>query len=438
MRRWDGALIVWAKELKDILRDRRTIISMVLVPILFYPLLSIGLGSVIAMQIAKTQAESQMILVLPHDADSRFVQNLAGVEKIVLVTADSVKPALAKSAQSDSTISPADVERLFSGPIDALPDSVKSRIYYRAIAEKLIRAVIEIPSDIGARIQRGDSVVVRTFSDEADIKSEAAGDRLRDWANKIRDSIVTERLTAAGMDRRLLRPVVHQFVDVAPPAKKSGFFIGMFLPYMLVLLMMTGGMYPALDITAGEKERGTLETLLVAPVSRWHLAIGKFLTVATAGMVTTALATVSMAVSFGIGGTRFGGDGSQSISIGFSAITMLWIFLLMIPTAVLFSAILIAISIAARSYKEGQSYVTPLLMAAIMPAMVSMVPGLELNPVLAFIPVVNICMAMKEVILGIYHPGMIALVFLSTALYAAFALFIATRLFERESILFRT
>lgn len=438
MKRWDGAFIVFAKEMKDILRDRRTIISMVLIPILFYPLLSMGLGSVISMQIAKTQAESQKILVLPHDADPQFVQMLAGVEKIVLANTDSVRSSLAASATSDSGISPDAVQRLFSGTIEALPDSLKSLIYYRAISDKLIRAAVEIPSDIGVRIQSGDSVVVRIYSDEADIKSEAAGDRVRDWAVKVRDSIVTERLTSAGLDRRVLRPVVHQFVDVAPPAKKSGFFLGMFLPYMLVILMMTGGMYPALDITAGEKERGTLETLLVAPVSRWHLAIGKFLTVVTAGMVTTALATISMTVSFGIGGMSFGEEGVQGMSIGFSAVTIIWILILMIPTAVLFSSLLIAISIAARSYKEGQSYVTPLLMAAIMPAMVSMVPGLELNAVLAFIPVVNICMAMKEVILGVYQPGMIALVFLSTALYAGFALFVATRLFERESILFRT
>lgn len=438
MKRWDGALIVFAKEMKDILRDRRTIISMVLIPILFYPLLSMGLGSVISMQIAKTQAESQKILVLPHDADPQFIQMLTGVEKIVLVNSDSVRAALMASAGADSLISTSAVQRLFSDASDALADSVKSAIYYRAISDKLIRAAVEIPPDIGSRIRAGDSVIVRIYSDEADIKSEAAGDRVRDWAVKIRDSIVTERLTAAGMDRRLLRPVVHQFVDVAPPAKKSGFFLGMFLPYLLVILMMTGGMYPALDITAGEKERGTLETLLVAPVSRWHLAVGKFLTVVTAGMVTTALATISMTVSFGIGGMSFGEEGAQGMSIGFSALTIVWILILMVPTAVLFSSLLIAISIATRSYKEGQSYVTPLLMAAIMPAMISMVPGLELNAILAFIPVVNICMAMKEVILGVYQPGMIALVFLSTALYAGFALFGATRLFERESILFRT
>lgn len=438
MTRWDGALIVFGKEMKDILRDRRTIISMVLIPILFYPLLSIGLGSVVSSQITKTQAESQKVLILPRDADPQFVQMLGRAPKIALASADSVRTALARSARSDSGVTQANIERLFSGAVDALPDSIKSPIYYRAIADKQVRAVIEIPSDIGVRIAAGDSVVVRTFTDEADIKSEAAGDRLRDWAIKTGDSIVTERLTAAGMDRRLLRPVVHQSVDVAPPAKKSGFFLGMILPYMLVILMMTGGMYPALDITAGEKERGTLETLLVAPVSRWNLAVGKFLAVVTAGMVTTALATISMTVSFGMAGTTFGNDGAQTMSVGFSTVTMLWIFLLMIPTAVLFSSLLITISISARSYKEGQSYVTPLLMAAIMPAMVSLVPGLELNLVLAFIPVVNICMAMKEVILGVYHPMMIVLVFLSTALYAGFALFIATRLFERESILFRT
>lgn len=438
MSKWKGAIVVFMKEMKDILRDRRSIISMILLPILIYPVLSFGLGSIISMQIAKSQSEIQKILVLPRNADPEFVRLLGGVEKLVLASVDSVHQALVKSAQSDSAIAPDDVDRIFNGQVESVPDSIKAPIYYQAIADKHIRAVIEVPSDISSRIQSGDSVVVRTYYDNADLSSGSAGGRLEDWTTSIRDSIVGERLTGMGMDKRLLWPVVNQSVDVAPPAKQSGTFAAMLLPYMLIILMMTGGMYPALDITAGEKERGTLETLLVAPVSRWHLAIGKFLAVFTAGLVTTLLAIISMAASIGMGGMKFGTEEVQGVTIGASVVSMIWIFLLMIPTAVLFSSLLVAISIAARSFKEGQSYVTPLLLASIMPAMVSMVPGLELNPVLACIPVVNICMAMKEVILGVYQPGMIALVFLSTALYAGFALLVATRLFERESILFRT
>lgn len=438
MRRWDGAIIVFAKEMKDILRDRRTIISMVLLPLLIYPVLSFGLGSLITSQITKTRAEDQKVLLMPPGANSDYADMLRGVDKIVLADADSVRKALVVAAVTDSSISTPVVDQLFQGDLGAIADSVKSVIYYRAISDKQVRAVIEIPPGAGSRIDAGDSVVVRIFSDETDLKSTSAGNRLRDWASGIRDSIVTERLTALGVDRRLVRPIVHETVDVAPAVKRSGTFMAMILPYMLIILMMTGGMYPALDITAGEKERGTLETLLVAPVSRWHLAFGKFLAVLTAGLVTTVLAIISMAASAGLGGMSVAEAGMPEAAMGFSVVTMLWILVLMIPTAVLFSSLLVTISIAARSFKEGQSYVTPLLLAAIMPAMVSMVPGLELNPVLACIPVVNICMAMKEVILGVSQPGMIALVFLSTAVYAGFALFVTTRLFERESILFRT
>jgi sodium transport system permease protein len=213
--------------------------------------------------------------------------------------------------------------------------------------------------------------------------------------------------------------------------------MAMMLPYMLMILTVTGGMYPALDITAGEKERNTLETLLVAPVARWQIAVGKFLTVLTAGFVTMLLSVASMTISMRWGMAGMSGEGQQSM-FSMSAGTLGWILLLMIPMATLFSALLVVISISARSYKEAQSYVTPLLMIVIMPAMISFVPGIELNLPLTFVPVVNLCLALKEVLLGIAKPVQILAVFGTTALYAAFMLFVATRIFDRESVLFRT
>jgi sodium transport system permease protein len=112
--------------------------------------------------------------------------------------------------------------------------------------------------------------------------------------------------------------------------------------------------------------------------------------------------------------------------------------MLMLPMAILFSSLLVAVSISARSYKEGQSYVTPILMLVIMPAMISFVPGVELNWTLAWVPIVNLCLTLKDVLMGTIRPALFSAVVLTTAVYAAFCLFVSTRIFERESVLFRT
>lgn len=433
-----GTLIVFAKEMKDILRDRRTLISMVLVPILFYPIISIGMGAVISSQIEKSRAAVHDILVLPEGAAPALRESLLAEPQIRAVPGDSIRALLLEYARADSQIQASWVEAVFSPAGESLADSLKQRVYYAAIAEKWIRAAVELPVGLRARIAAGDSVVMGIFADETDIKSESAGDNIRNWARVVRDSLVDLRLAAEGMDRRALHPYWIASTDVAPIAKKSGVILAMILPYMLMILTMTGGMYPALDITAGEKERNTLETLLAAPVARWELAVGKFLAVLTAGLVTMLLATTSMTFSMTMGAAQFDSGSGTAIPFAISATTIGWVVLLMIPMSVFFSALLIAVAIAARSFKEGQSYVTPILMGVIIPAMVSFVPGIELNWGLAVVPVVNLCLALKEVLLGIHDPLLIAVVFFSTTVYAAFALFVATRMFERESVLFRT
>jgi sodium transport system permease protein len=439
--RWTGAIIVFLKELKDILRDRRTIMSMVLVPMLVYPLISVGFGAIIASQIERTQAAQQTVLVLPAGISASEYAMLGGMDKIKFIPPDTVHAFLSAEAARDTSLNASLIGKLFTEDPAAIPDSIKAPLYFHAIKAGVVRAVVEWPSSLAARLGSGDSTVINTYADETDLKSQTASDNLHDWAVHVRDSIVVTRLAAVGMNRATIHPIVHKRVDVAPATKKSGFLLAMMLPYMMVILMLTGGMYPALDITAGEKERNTLETLLVAPVSRWHLAVGKFLTVFVAGIVTMLMSMTSMVLTFKFGAFSFSrGDdvAAMTRSFSMSPTTLVWVALLMIPMAVLFASILITIGISARSYKEGQSYATPMLMACIFPAMISLVPGIQLNPSLAFIPVVNMCLALKEVLLGTQNPAMIGLVFLSTAIYAAFALFIATRMFQRESVLFRT
>ncbi|MBD3298948.1 MAG: ABC transporter permease subunit, partial [candidate division Zixibacteria bacterium] len=322
------------------------------------------------------------------------------------------------------------ITQLADGVFERIPDSIRERVYYELIANEWVRAVVEAPDD-------GDSVSVRIYADQEDLPSDITGDHIETWLEGVRDSLVIMTLSDLGVDRNVLTPIAWSSHDVAPKQKKSGKILALFLPYFLIILTMSGGMYPALDITAGEKERQTLETLLMAPVSRSEIAIGKFLTVFLAGLVSMILATGSMTVFSSIGGAAFStGEGELPFSL--TTETVVWIALLMIPTAMLFASMLVAVSISARSFKEGQSYVTPLLLLVILPAMITFIPGINLTWGLAVVPVINLCLAMKAVLLGTHDIPLILTVFATTAVYGAFMLFVTARIFERESVLFRT
>jgi sodium transport system permease protein len=260
---------------------------------------------------------------------------------------------------------------------------------------------------------------------------------------KYGDSIVKDRLTARNLEVSVLNPFEIKQENVAPPEKVGGAAIGGFLGYFVIVLCLQGAMYPAIDLTAGEKERGTMETILSSPISRVHLVLGKFFLVLTAALVTAALSVTSMGVSFwgsqkfhafDAGGASDAGASQLHISVG----AILSVFLMALPLAVMFSAALLTIALFAKSHKEAQSYITPLMFIVIIPAIAAMLPGVELTPKLALIPILNVSLLCKDLIAGTYHWNLIAIIFGSTCAYAAVALFLAVKMFQRESVLFRS
>jgi sodium transport system permease protein len=200
-------------------------------------------------------------------------------------------------------------------------------------------------------------------------------------------------------------------------------------------------MYPAMDLTAGEKERGTIETILASPVGRTELVAGKFLMVLTASVATAMLSLGSFAVTFSVPlkmMKEFGRAAGGGMSFVISGKGVAAVFFMVLPLAVMFSAALLAISLLARSYKEAQSYIQPLVIVVILPAVAALLPGVELNAKLALIPILNTSLVSKEILTGNYPWGMILLIFGSSCLYAVAALGVAVAAFKRESVLFRT
>ena len=195
-----------------------------------------------------------------------------------------------------------------------------------------------------------------------------------------------------------------------------------------------------------------METILCSPVARIDLVVGKFLLVLTASLATVLFSLMSMGATFMLGGVLLaqgGGGGVAAAAAKGGAAQMgtlptidplglLAVLAMVLPLAVFFAAALMTIALFARSYKEAQSYVSPLIIVIILPAMMAMLPGVELNTRLALVPILNLSLVSKELVSGVWHWHYLALIFGSSCLYAAAALALCVRMFNRESVLFRS
>ena len=397
--------IVYRKELTEALRDRRTLISTLLVPLLLFPLLSVGFGALAVTLVKKAEEETPKVMLLGGADSPQVLEALLADKKIEVVP--------------------------------TTPD------WKDKIVNKEIRAAIAIPDGLEASLAQQNPQTIEIYKYEGELKSSISADTVERSLKTYRDKVIEARLDANHVPSSILTPFRIKQENVAPPEKVGGAAFGGIIGYMVILLCLTGGMYPAMDLTAGEKERGTMETILSSPISRLDLVLGKFFLVLNACLVTAALSVLSMGVSFwgmqqlkAFDVTKNPDAAGMQLHIGFTAV--LSVFLMALPLAVLFSAGLITISLFAKSYKEAQSYVSPLMILVIVPAVAAMLPGVELTAKLALIPILNVSLLCKELVTGTYHWNLIALIFLSTCVYAAASLFLAVKMFQREDVLFRS
>lgn len=260
--------IIYRKELRDALRDRRTLISSIVVPTLLMPLLLFGVGKVMQRAVAEAREEVPAVAVLGGAGAPELLARLAGDARVRLVPV------------------PAD--------------------WREAIAAKRLRAVVEVPERLEERVRAGEAApAVRIFHYQGELKSENGARVTERIVGEHRERVVTERLAARGLGPEAVRPFEVRRENVAPPEKVGGNLFGGLVPYFIILLCFTGAIYPAMDITAGEKERGTMETLLCSPVARLDLVLGKFLLVLTGSLASMFFVVASMAGSALVGGALF-------------------------------------------------------------------------------------------------------------------------------------
>jgi sodium transport system permease protein len=397
--------IVYRKELTEAVRDRRTVISTILVPLLLFPVLSVGFGSLAVVLVGKAKEETPKVMLRGGADSPEVVAGLKKLDKIEIVS--------------------------------ETPD------WKDQIINKEIRAAVEIPAGFQTDVAQQKPDTVKIYDYEGELKSEFATDKVEKYLKDYSDTVVKDRLAAKNLPVGVLKPFEFKRENVAPPEKVSGAAFGGIIGYMVILLCMTGAMYPAMDLTAGEKERGTMETILSSPISRTHLVLGKFFLILTAALGTAALSVLSMGVSFSVlshytGQTAGGRAAAAGFLLHLGPKTVISVFIMALPIAVLFSSVLMTIALFAKTYKEAQSYLTPMTFIVIIPAIASMLPGVELTSKLALIPILSTSLLCKELVAGTYHWNLIAIIFSSTCVYAATALFIAIKMFQRESVLFRS
>lgn len=410
---WTHILTVYRKELRDMLRDRRSLISMIVVPTLVMPGL-IGLMAFLSLKVAREAASATPTVMILGGEDS-----------------PQVLSALRSGLRMEV--------------VPSQPD------WRTRITDKRLRAAIEIPPGFDRAVEQGAKAGLRIYHHAGELRSSFAAGEVRRFLAEHSERLVVARLAERGLPASALKPFAVNTENVAPPEKVGGGMIGGLIPYFFLLLSFTGAMYPAMDLTAGEKERGTMETILCSPVARLDLVLGKFLTILTASLGTVACSMISLGGTLLFGGPLLaqsvasaGTSGARQGAAQIVAMTsldplgMVAVLGMVLPLAVLFSAVLFAVSLCAKSFKEAQTYVSPLIILVLLPAIIGSLPGIELNGRLALVPILNVSLVSKELVAGVWPWKHILLIFGSSCVYAAAALGLAVRLFKRESVIFRT
>ena len=303
------------------------------------------------------------------------------------------------------------------------------------IENEYLDAAIYIDSDYQSQIDQNGQAKINIHFKGTDSFG-ITKDRINGVLKGFENQIVTERMNRLNLKPEVVKAYNLNYKDVASKQEKFGKIAGGWFPYVFIIFGFMGAMYPAIDLGAGEKERGTLETILSSPASRLDIVLGKFLVVMLAAILTAFIALAGMAI--GIQRIpEIPPDFLVIINEVLSPKTIGLIMTLVLPVAAFFSAVLLGLSVYAKSFKEAQSIMAPLNIVIIFPAVIGTLPGIELNTITALIPVLNVSLASKDIIAGVMDPFLMTEVYASLFGLAGLAIFWCVKWFNRESTIFR-
>lgn len=388
---------IFKKELKDTLRDRRTLVMMLIIPILIFPVILNIFVSVSASFNAEAANKTVKIGFIGDD-DAFLYEKLEALpdsfgKKEVII-------------YSDSTMLKEDLRK----------DSLQIGLY-------------SAPG-FNPKMKKHEPVPIIVYFNATDLGMQ---ERAKAYLNAIEDIAKQERYLEMDLKESELEPLAVTYNNVASDKEMVGKLAGGILPYIFIAFGFIGCMYPAIDLFTGEKERGTIETLLTTPVSRLQILFGKMGVVVLSGLLAASCALLGLFLSIEVLDIV---ENEELLAIIHSILTpqfVAMLYALLIPLTVFFAGVMIPVAVYAKSFKEAQSIITPLNIIMVLPAMVGFFPGVELNSVTACIPVVNIVLATKELMAGTLEIGLLVLSFMVMLLLAVGAVIVSYKRFDKET-----
>lgn len=387
-------ITVYKKEIKETFRDKRTLLTAIVMPALIIPLLLFGV----------TKLTSSL---MKKEADKKLKISLIG-------NTDSFKLALQDTAF------------IFLPNLTLADGKI-------AIAKDSLDAIIECTPNFTASIDNLKTSNINLYYKSTNIM---VANRLSKKLETIEKTIINNRIKKLNIPQETLTPFKITEVDIATPKEQIGKMVGGFLPYIFIIFCFLGCMYPAIDLITGEKEKGTMETLLTSPASRFKILIGKILAIATIGLSAATMTIIGL-----VGGLKFmpnlPPDFLATINDMVSLKFMVMLFAMLIPLSLFFSGLLSALVIRAKTFKEAQSIVTPLNFLIIFPALLATIPGVVLNWQTAFVPILNIALATKEIIAGTINMTQYVVIVISLIVIALAAAALSYNQFNKEGMVLK-
>lgn len=400
---------VAAKEILSTLRDTRAIVSNLVIPLILLPTVMLGLPLLLGGLFQReTTTVTELAVQGGRDLPGELVALIEGQNATLVEVSDAVE----------------------------------------AVREDAFSAGMIVPEGFSTEVGGADPVEVVIVAKTGNMRAELNAGKLRAAVDAYRQGLVAERLAEAGLDPSVLTPITVVTQDASSVAERSSGQLAWLIPFFIAIWTLTGGQMTAIDATAGEKERGTLEVLLVAPVRRTEIVFGKFLAVMLFGLSAAVMAIVG----FVLGGTvlrrlflpMVGDGGGEIVAVmgGSLTVTPLMVVLLFVSAVLLagvVSALLLSVTLFARSFKEAQTYVAPLSFVLLIPAIALQFRDLiGTGDAVYWIPVYNVMVLMDDVVTGSAALGPIAITWLVMAIVVAVLLAFANASFRREDVLFRT
>ena len=388
---------LFKRELTDILRDKKTLFMMLVVPIIIYPLLIIGMTFLMS-SVMNSQAE-----------------------KTYLVAFDEEDELAAKIADI----------------IENNPDklSYKLEIVQKSDCKKALEA-----GDIDIYVSKASDGRIALCYLSAKDRSNTALDALTDAFEIYREELQKERIDEAGLDADyLLNPIHYEGEDLSSTEESVGNMIGSIIPFFIVTMILLGALYPSIDVTAGEKERGTLETLLTLPITNFEMIMSKFLAVSCIACASAVLNVFSMggAMAFLVSSSMsLAEDINLEIHYETFIPGILFTLVVMVFFALLVTAVCMCTCVFAKNFKEANNYVTPVMLIFMFGSYAAMIPDLELTAQTAAIPIVNVALLVEGLFQFQYNYGLFAIVLFSNVAYSLLAILILGKIYNSEAVLF--